>query len=108
MLDKPGAQYRNHPNMAAGRAALPRPLAEFAGYEFATQCPTPACRFRRFPVAPIAAARPGITVADALARLRCSDCGARPEIVALSKPSINAGETWLALRIEADAWKPLR
>jgi hypothetical protein len=65
--DKPGAQFQDHPNMVAGRAALPRPLADFAAYEFATQCPTPTCRF---PVAPIAARWPGMTVADALTRLR--------------------------------------
>jgi len=59
MPDRPGAQFRDHPHMVAGRAAMPRPLADFAGYEFATQCPLPACRFRRFPVAPIAAARGG-------------------------------------------------
>jgi hypothetical protein len=82
MPDKPGAQFRDHPNMADGRDALPRPLAEFATYAFATQCPTPACRFRRFPVAQIAAA--------------------------LSLPSMNAGETWLALQIEADRWRSIR
>jgi hypothetical protein len=52
--------------MIAGRAALPRPLVDFCAYEFATQCPTPACRFRRFPVAPIVAARPELSVAEAL------------------------------------------
>jgi hypothetical protein len=78
MPDKPGAQFQNHPNMIAGRAALPQPLAAFAAYEFATQCPTPTCRLRRFSVAPIAARRTGLTVADALARLRrlgsCANC----------------------------------
>jgi hypothetical protein len=93
------------PTRAAGRAALPRLLADFFDYEFAVQCPKPACLFRRFPVGPIAAARPGITVADALARLRCQDCGQAPEIVGLSRPTVNAGETWLALRVEADRWR---
>jgi hypothetical protein len=79
MTDKPGVQFHDHPNMTAGRAALSHRLANFADHEFATQCPTPACRFRRFPVAPIAEARPGITVAEALARLRCVDCGEAPE-----------------------------
>lgn len=94
-----------HPNRVAGRAALPRPLADFADYEFGVQCPSPACRFRRFQAGPIAAARPGITVGEALARLRCADCGKPPEIVGLSKSSVSGGETWLALRVEADAWR---
>jgi hypothetical protein len=106
--DRPGAQFQDHPNMLAGRAALPRPLVEFAAFEFATQCPTPACKFRRFAVAPIAEARPGLTVADALARLRCRDCGEAPEIVLLCRERLGTGEESLALRIEADAWKPLR
>jgi hypothetical protein len=108
MPDKRGAQFQDHPNVIGGRAALPRPLAVFAAYEFAMQCPTPTCRFRRVPVAPIAAARPALTVADALARLRCRDCGARPEIVALSRPSLNAGEEFLVIRCEATRWKPMR
>ncbi|MGG5890187.1 hypothetical protein ACLF3G_24010 [Falsiroseomonas sp. HC035] len=108
MTHRPGAQFQDHANMVAGRAALPRPLSDFEDFQFATQCPSPACRFRRFPVAAIAASRPGITVGDALARLRCQACGQPPEIVALSKPSVNAGETWIALRIEADQWKPVR
>jgi hypothetical protein len=107
MPDKPGAQFQDHPNTGAGRAALPRPLAEFAAYEFATQCPTPTCRFRRFPVAPIAARRPGLTVADTLARLRCQSCGARPEIVILMKDSISGGVESVALRIEADSWRQI-
>jgi hypothetical protein len=73
MLAKPGTQFQDHPNVVVGRAAMPRPLAKFAACEFATQCPTSTCRFRRFPVGPIVAARLGITVADALARLRCRD-----------------------------------
>lgn len=66
MHGKPGSQYRDHPNMAAGRAALPRPLADFANHEFAVQCPTFSCRFRRFPAARIAEAQAGITVGEAL------------------------------------------
>jgi hypothetical protein len=84
---------------------MPRPLRDFADYPFATQYLTPACRFRRFPVAPIAAARPGITVADALARLRCRDCGQPPEIALLVKDSVSGGAESLALRIEADRWR---
>jgi hypothetical protein len=94
--------------MVVGRAALPRPLADFVDYEFGVQCPTPACRFRRFPVASIVAAQPAVTVGEALARLRCQDCGQPPEVVGLSKPSVNAGENWLALRVEADAWRLIR
>jgi hypothetical protein len=105
---RPGSQLRDHPNMVAGRAALPRLLADFVDHEFGVQCPTPSCRFRRFPIAPIVAAQPAVTVGEALARLRCSDCDKPPEIVGLSKPSVNAGEIWLALRIEADAWRPIR
>jgi hypothetical protein len=108
MPDKPGAQYRDHPNMVAGRAALPRSLADFAAHEFATQCPTAACRFRRFAVAPIAARRPGLTVADTLARLRCQSCGARPEIVLLMRNSISDGAECLELRIQDDARRPIR
>jgi hypothetical protein len=90
-------------------AALPCcPLADFADHEFAMQCPTAACRFRRFPVALIAAARLGFTVADALTRLQCRDCGARPEIVLLVKDSVDGSAESLALRIEADWWKPMR
>jgi hypothetical protein len=59
-------------------------------------------------VAPIAAARPSITGGEALDRLRCRECGQPPENAALSLPSVNAGETWLALRIETDTWKQLR
>ncbi|MGK7871719.1 hypothetical protein [Falsiroseomonas sp. E2-1-a20] len=105
---RPSAQFDDHPNVVAGRAALPRPLEDFAAYEFATQCPTPACRFRCFPVAPIAEARPGVTVAGALAELRCRDCGEPPEIVLLTKDSLSGSAEGLALRIEADPWKPLR
>jgi hypothetical protein len=65
MPDKPGEQFQDHPNTVAGRAALPRPLAEFAAHEFATQCPTATCRFRRFPVAPIVAARLDVLLAVA-------------------------------------------
>jgi hypothetical protein len=108
MSDRPGAQFQDHPNMVAGRAVLPRPLADFAAYELATQCPVPTCRFRRFPVAHTAAAGPGVTVAETLDRPRCQDCGEAPEIAALSLPSVNAGVTWLALRIKADAWRPIR
>jgi hypothetical protein len=107
VADKPGAQFQDHPNLVAGCAAMPRPLANFAGYEFTTQGPTPACRFRRFPVASIAAGRPGLTVADALARLQCQGCGARPEIVLLVKDSISGGAESIALRIEADAWRSI-
>jgi hypothetical protein len=70
--------------------------------------PTPTCRFQRFPVAPIAARRPGLTVADTLARLHCQGCGARPEIVLLVKNSISGGAESIALRIEADAWRPIQ
>jgi hypothetical protein len=108
MPDRPGAQFADHPNVIAGRAAMPRPLADFAAYEFVTQCPTPACQFRRFPVAPIAARRPGLTVADTLARLRCQGCGARPEIVLMTKDRLGTGEESIALRIEADAWRTVR
>jgi hypothetical protein len=108
MPDRPGAQYRDHPNAIAGHAAMPRPLADYADFQFLTQCPTPACKFRRFPVAPVAAARPGITVADALGRLRCQDCNARPEIVLLARERLGTGEEIVALRIEADSWKPMR
>jgi hypothetical protein len=52
--------------------------------------------------------RQDVTVGEALTRLRCQDCGKAPEIVELSKPSVNAEETWLALRIEADTWRPIR
>jgi hypothetical protein len=48
MPDKLGAQFHDHPNTVTGRAALPRLLADFIQYEFVVQCPTPACRFRRF------------------------------------------------------------
>jgi hypothetical protein len=47
MRDKPGASSPDHPNLVAGRAALPRPLADLAAFE---------------PTTPIASARPGITV----------------------------------------------
>jgi hypothetical protein len=94
--------------MVAGRAALPRLLADFVDHEFGVQCPTPACRFRRFPVAPIVAAQPAVTIGEALARLRCGDCGEPPEIVILTKATLNAGAECLALRIEAHAWRPIR
>jgi hypothetical protein len=108
MPDRPGAQHHDHPNALAGRATLPRLLADFVDHEFGVQCPTPACRFRRFPVAPIVAAQPAVTVGEALGRLRCGDCGERPEIVVLMKTNISGGAECMALRIEADAWKPLR
>jgi hypothetical protein len=54
-------------------------------------------------VAPIAARRPGLTVADTLARLRCQGCGARLEIVILMEDSISGGAECLALRIEANS-----
>ncbi len=37
VADKPGAQFQGHPNMVAGRAALPRPLADFGDHEFGLQ-----------------------------------------------------------------------
>jgi hypothetical protein len=56
--DKPGAQYRDHPNMVAGRAALPRLLADFVSHGFGVQCPTQACQFQTVPAgeAPFASA----------------------------------------------------
>ncbi len=68
---------------------------------------TPACRFRRFPVAPIVAACQDVTVGEALARLRCQDCG-QPEIVLLIKDSISGGAGSIALGIEAHNWRPIR
>jgi hypothetical protein len=108
MPDRPGSQHQDHPNMVAGRAALPRLLADFVAHEFGVQCPTPACRFQRFPVAPIVAALPAVTVGEALVRLRCQDCGERPEIVVLMKTNISGSAECIALRIEADAWRPIR
>lgn len=72
MTDCFGARFQSHPNMVADRAALPRLLAGFVA-----QYSTPACQVRRFPVAPIAAARQDVTVSETLARLRCPDCGQR-------------------------------
>jgi hypothetical protein len=80
MPDKPGAQFQDHPHMAAGRAAMPHRLADYADFQFLTQCPSPACRFRRFPVAPVVAARFGITATDALARLCCRDNSPLPRL----------------------------
>jgi hypothetical protein len=108
MPDRPGVQFHDHPNMVAGRAALPRLLADFVDHEFGVQCPTPACRFRRFPVAPIVAAQPAVMVGEALARLRCQDCGEPPEIVLLTRERLGVSAESLALRIEADAWRPSR
>jgi transposase len=59
-----------------GRTALSKPLAHFAGYEFVVQCPMPACRYRRVTVAPILARYPGLSVADAIDKLRCQPCRA--------------------------------
>jgi hypothetical protein len=106
MTHRPGAQFQDHSNMVAGRATLPRLLADFVDY--GVQCTTPACRFRRFPVAPIVAARQDDTVGEALGRLRCGDCGKPPEIVIMTKESLNAGAHCLALRIEADSWRSIR
>jgi hypothetical protein len=94
--------------MAASRAALSHRLANFTDHELASQCPTRDCRFRRFSVAPIAEARFDIIVAEALARLRCAECGEAPEIVLLVRDSISGGVESIALRVEADAWRPMR
>jgi hypothetical protein len=37
MPNKPGAQFQDHPNMIAGRAAMPRLLADFVSYKFCVQ-----------------------------------------------------------------------
>jgi hypothetical protein len=49
-----------------------------------------------------------VTVGEALARLRCQDCGQPPEIVLLIKDSISGGAESIALGIEADSWRPIR
>ncbi|MGK7871083.1 hypothetical protein [Falsiroseomonas sp. E2-1-a20] len=103
MANKPGAQFRDHPTWSPDappcRGCWPTSSAINSRRN---------ARRRPAPVAPIAEARPGIAVGEALARLRCQACGQPPEIAALSLPSVKAGETWLALRIEADRWKPNR
>lgn len=45
---------------------------------------------------------------NALARLRCSGCGAAPEIVLLVRERLTTRAESFALSIKADRWKPLR
>ncbi|MGK7871658.1 hypothetical protein [Falsiroseomonas sp. E2-1-a20] len=108
MPDKPGAQFQDHPNMVAGRATRPRALADFAAYQFATQCPTPALPLPALPGGADRHGRPSLTGGEALDRLRCQAGGQPPEIAGLSLLSVNVGKTWPALRIEAEAWRPGR
>lgn len=88
-----------------GRMALSKPLAHFAGYEFVVQCPTPACRYRRVAVARILARHPGLSVADAIDKLRCQPCRAPVAIAGLARANASYGEHWLLLRGSGLRWR---
>ena len=81
-----------------GRAALTAPLAHFASYEFVIQCTTPACRPRRISAASVLAKRPGLSVTEALEKLRCQPCGAPLKIAGMARANTSSGEHWLVLR----------
>ena len=93
------------PAVAEGLAALAKPLACFGCYEFVLQCPTPACGYRHAAVDPLLAARPQLSVAEILAKLRCRSCSAPPEIVGMCTPNASYGFHWLLLRGHGRRWR---
>jgi hypothetical protein len=84
---------------------LAAPLAHFADHAFVVQCPTPACRYRRIPVATVLAKRRLLNVAEAVDRLRCQICGEPSEIAGMAKANVSQGEQWLLLRGQGLRWR---
>lgn len=110
----PADEGRSEPEpepVLRGREAMGRPVADFADpgrpWSLHLQC-AGACRVQRRLVADLVThVPPGLTWAEVVARLRCSQCGADADIVGLNGPPKTpaAAGAWLLLQRGEGQWR---
>lgn len=94
-----------------GREALAQRVSEYAdpgsGWELAVQCAGPCQRQKRLVADLVPLVPPGLTWAEVLPKLRCSNCGAPADVVGLGGPPVTPGAagTWLLLQEGTGAWR---
>ena len=94
-----------------GRDAMRRPVADFAdpaqAWRLVLQC-AGSCRVQHRLVADLVPlVPPGLTWAEVMPKLRCSQCGEDADIVGLSGPPTTpgAGGVWLLLQHGKGQWR---